>query len=39
MKSYLSSKGFLVTDDTSLPNVSRFYVNDLFGNRIEFIQD
>lgn len=36
---YLQSKGITITADTSIPTVSRFYISDPFGNRIEFIQE
>lgn len=34
----LEAAGAPVTPDDSLPHVRRFYANDPFGNRIEFIQ-
>jgi catechol 2,3-dioxygenase-like lactoylglutathione lyase family enzyme len=35
----LVAAGIAVTPDTSLPDVRRFYANDPFGNRIEFIEN
>ena len=34
----LEAAGVPIIPDDSLPNVRRFYANDPFGNRIEFIQ-
>lgn len=34
----LSEKNVDVIVDTRLPGANRFYVNDLFGNRIEFLE-
>lgn len=34
----LDRVGVLIRPDSSLPNVRRFYVDDPFGNRIEFMQ-
>jgi catechol 2,3-dioxygenase-like lactoylglutathione lyase family enzyme len=31
--------GIAITFDNTLPHVRRFYVNDPFGNRIEFLQN
>jgi catechol 2,3-dioxygenase-like lactoylglutathione lyase family enzyme len=35
----LSAAGILITADDSGVNVRRFYVNDPFGNRLEFMQE
>ena len=35
----LATAGVSITPDDALPNVRRFYANDPFGNRLEFIQD
>jgi catechol 2,3-dioxygenase-like lactoylglutathione lyase family enzyme len=37
-KLHLEEHDIMMTADTSLPDVRRFYVNDPFGNRIEFIE-
>ncbi len=36
---HFTERSIIITEDTSLPNVHRFYVSDPFGNRLEFIQD
>lgn len=38
LEKLLVAKGFMVTPDTSLLPIRRFYVSDPFGNRIEFLQ-
>lgn len=35
----LAAAGVALVADTTLPEVRRFYADDPFGNRIEFIQD
>lgn len=35
----LSAAGIIITADDSGVNVRRFYVNDPFGNRLEFMQE
>ena len=35
----LAAAGVATIPDTSLPGVRRFYANDPFGNRLEFLQD
>ncbi len=35
----LESKGYAIAWDEALPNRRRFYSNDPFGNRIEFIKE
>ncbi|RDW19810.1 VOC family protein [Oceanobacillus chungangensis] len=38
LKLYLSTKGVKYTEDDKLPNASRIYINDPFGNRLEFLE-
>lgn len=38
LKSTLTKAGYIVTDDSAIPGVVRFFSHDPFGNRIEFIQ-
>ena len=38
LRSKLSQNGYRVQDDDLTPNVKRFYTDDSFGNRIEFIE-
>lgn len=35
----LAAAGIIVRADTAVPHVRRFYVDDPFGNRLEFLQD
>lgn len=37
LRSKLSGAGFPVKDDDAIPGTTRFYTEDCFGNRIEFI--
>lgn len=39
LRERLSLAGVALTLDESVPDVRRFYANDSFGNRLEFIQD
>lgn len=39
MKQYLKSEGIEVKDDASIPGVTRFFVFDPFGNRLEFLKE
>ena len=39
LREKLREAGVSITEDTTLPDVRRFYAADPFGNRIEFIQD
>lgn len=39
LREQLSLVGVALTLDESVPGVRRFYANDSFGNRLEFIQD
>ena len=38
LRAKLLQSGYRVQDDDLIPNVKRFYTNDSFGNRIEFIE-
>lgn len=38
LKSYLTKQNVLFSTDNKLPGAERFYVNDPFGNRIEFLE-
>ncbi|MEP6827690.1 MAG: glyoxalase [Aestuariivirga sp.] len=38
LRTTLLQNGYLVQDDNTIPNAKRFYTNDCFGNRIEFIE-
>ncbi|RHW38055.1 glyoxalase [Neobacillus notoginsengisoli] len=38
LKDHLENNGIQVTEDDHLPGASRFYVNDPFGNRLEFLE-
>ncbi|WP_019377086.1 VOC family protein [Virgibacillus halodenitrificans] len=38
LKKHLTDQGIEVITDDRLPGASRFYVNDPFGNRIEFLE-
>ncbi|WP_123040890.1 VOC family protein [Cohnella candidum] len=38
LKSALAAKGIEVQDDEALEGAERFYVNDPFGNRLEFLE-
>lgn len=37
LRARLAEGGFVPIDDTTLPDIARFYVADPFGNRLEFI--
>lgn len=39
LRARLATAGTAIVPDDSLPHVARFYAQDPFGNRIEFIQD
>lgn len=39
LRQRLAQAGVRLTPDDAIPGVRRFYANDPFGNRIEFIQD
>ncbi|ASN06671.1 VOC family protein [Virgibacillus necropolis] len=38
LKEYLSGKSVKYQDDDRLPGANRFYLNDPFGNRLEFLE-
>jgi catechol 2,3-dioxygenase-like lactoylglutathione lyase family enzyme len=38
LRDQLLSKGLLVIEDEDLPGANRFYLNDPFGNRLEFLE-
>ncbi|MDP4219567.1 MAG: VOC family protein [Bacteroidota bacterium] len=38
LEKHLTAKGFVITPDTALPKVRRFYISDPFGNRIEILE-
>lgn len=38
-RTHLEAAGIAIVPDTSGVSVRRFYVNDLFGNRLEFMQE
>lgn len=38
LRDYLTTKGITVKDDEPLEGANRFYVNDPFGNRLEFLE-
>jgi catechol 2,3-dioxygenase-like lactoylglutathione lyase family enzyme len=38
-RAILCQAGVVLTPDDTLPNVRRFYAEDPFGNRLEFLQD
>lgn len=38
LRLHLAAAGVAITPDGAVPGVRRFYANDPFGNRIEFIQ-
>ncbi|MFC0211068.1 VOC family protein [Paenibacillus chartarius] len=38
LKLHLKEHGVPVIDDTSLPDATRFFANDPFGNRLEFLE-
>ena len=38
-RTYLEQAGITTRPDDAVPGVARFYADDPFGNRIEFIQD
>lgn len=38
LKSYLTDRNVSLTTDHKLPGANRFYVDDPFGNRIEFLE-
>ncbi|WP_312853876.1 hypothetical protein [Thermoactinomyces mirandus] len=35
---HLAKKGIAVIEDEPLPGANRFYVHDLFGNRLEIVE-
>lgn len=38
LRRHLLAAGITLTDDGALPDVERFYVDDPFGNRLEFLE-
>lgn len=38
LRKHLSEKGIKVIDAEPLPGANRFYIHDLFGNRLEFLE-
>ena len=38
LKEYLDGEGVEYTDDNQLPGANRFYLNDPFDNRLEFLE-
>ncbi|WP_188456689.1 VOC family protein [Virgibacillus oceani] len=38
MKTYLNSRNVMIKNDDKLPGANRFYLDDPFGNRLEFLE-
>lgn len=39
LRKLLAARGVKITEDDALPGVKRFYAEDPWGNRLEFLQD